>query len=285
MMKKLLKSFVVAALLIVCDFGASSHATLAQSGKTLTVFAASSLTDAFKEIETAFEAAHPGVEVIYSFGSSSSLAAQLKEGAPADVFACANNSQMTVVQEAKRIAGTPRTFAQNRLMLIVPAENPAKITSLKDLAKPGIKLVVAAPKVPVRDYTDAMLEKLVNVPEYGEAYKAAVIGNFVSEEDNVRQVSAKVALGEADAGIVYRSDVTPDITRKVIMLPIPDEVNTLATYPIAVTNDSTNADLAQTYMDYILSDEGQRTLAKWNFITVAKPSPPMSIIIRVDTAL
>jgi molybdate transport system substrate-binding protein len=284
-MKKVLLWLVLAVLLASFTFGVKLQPSHAQAGQTLTIFAASSLTDAFKEVETAFEAAHPGVDVVYSFGSSSILATQLKEGAPADIFASANNSQMNVAQDAKRIAGAPRTFAKNRLVLIVPSDNPAKIVSLKDLAKPGIKLVVAAPKVPVRDYTDAMLNKLVNVPGYGEDYKAAVIKNFVSEEDNVRQVSAKVSLGEADAGIVYRSDVTPDIADKVTALPIPDAVNTLATYPIAITNDSANADLAQAFIDYVLTAEGQQTLLKWNFISIVIPVLPSTIMLETDAAL
>jgi molybdate transport system substrate-binding protein len=254
----------------------------AQSPTTLTVFAAASLTDAFKEIETVFEAANAGVDVTYSFGSSTTLAAQLKEGAPADIFASANNTQMTVAREAKRIAGASRTFVKNRLVLIVPANNPAGITSLKDLAKPGVKLVVAAPKVPVRDYTDAMLDKLSKKADYGEAYKTAFVANIVSEEDNVRQVSAKIALGEGDAGIVYRSDVTPDIADKVSVLPIPDAINTLATYPIAVTDNTPNPELAKKYIDFVLSDEGQAILQKWNFISVAIPALPATIPVVSD---
>jgi molybdate transport system substrate-binding protein len=240
----------------------------AQAKRTLLIFAASSLTDAFNEIKIAFEAVHPDVEITYSFGASSTLAAQLKEGAPADLFASANNSQMTVVIDAGGIKGKPCTFARNHLVLIVPASNPARIASIRDLSKHGIKLVLAAPKVPVRDYTDAMLDKLAKLADYGEEYKQAVIANIVSEEDNVRQVAAKVALGEADAGIVYRSDVTRDIGDKVLMLLIPDEVNTIATYPIAITSTSANPDVAQLFIEYVLSEAGQMTLDKWNFIGV-----------------
>ncbi len=255
----------------------------AQTSQTLTVFAAASLTDAFEDIASAFEAANPGVEVLFSFGGSSSLATQLAEGAPADVFASANNSQMRAAQEAGRIAGTPRTFVKNRLVLIVPFDNPAGIQTLRDLANEGVQFVVAAPAVPVRDYTDAMLERLAADPTYGEDYRQAVVRNIVSEEDNVRQVAAKVALGEADAGTVYVSDITPDITEQVIAIPIPDNLNTIATYPIAVTNDSAVPDLAQAFVDFVLSDAGQDTLVKWNFISARIPEVPPVIALPEGT--
>lgn len=256
----------------------------AQTKKNLTIFAASSLTDAFKEIKTAFESENKDVEIVYSFSSSSTLATQLKEGAPVDLFASANNAQMKVASDAKRIAGMPRIFAKNRLVIIVPADNPAKIAGLKDLAKTGLKLVIAAPKVPVRDYTDAMLEKLVKLPDYGADYKTAFLKNVVSEEDNVRQVSAKVALGEADAGIVYRSDMTPDITNKVQFFDIPDAVNTLASYPIAVTDNTPNPALAKQFIDYVLSPVGQKILVKWNFIS-GKCSPVATMNATVSATM
>ncbi len=252
---------------------------------TLTVFAASSLTDAFNEIKAAFEQANPGVTIAYNFGASNTLATQLAEGAPADVFASANAAQMNAAIKANRIAGKPVTFARNRLVLIVPVDNPAKLVTLKDLAKPGVKLVIASKGVPVRDYTNTMLDKLAQNPAYGNDYKTAFLKNVVSEEANVRQVAAKVSLGEADAGFVYRSDVTPDISSKVQIIQIPDTVNTIATYPIAVTNDSANPDQAKKYVDYMVSDAGQKILVKWNFISVAIPPLPATIAIPNDGAL
>jgi molybdate transport system substrate-binding protein len=243
----------------------------AQGRQTLTVFAAASLTDAFEEIAAEFEAAHSGVEVLFNFAGSSDLAAQLSEGAPADVFASANRRQMQVAQDAGRIAGEPVTFAKNRLALIVPADNPAAIATLRDLATEGVQLVIAAEGVPVRDYTDTLLDRLAADPGYGDAYRAAVLANVASEEQNVRQVTAKVALGEADAGIVYVSDVTPDIHEQVTSIPIADYLNTLAAYPIAVTDNATNPELAQRFVDYILSDAGQDILKSWNFIPVRVP--------------
>lgn len=277
-----ISSLLLAALFVFLAFAQQAHA---QDQKTLTIFAASSLTDAFNEIKTAFEKANPDVTITYSFGASSTLATQLSQGAPADIFASANAAQMNNAIKAKRIAGQPHTFARNRLILIVPTDNPAKIMSLKDLAKPGIKLVIAAKNVPVRDYTNTMLDRLAKIPSYAEDYKTAFLKNVVSEEDNVRQVSAKVALGEADAGFVYRSDVTPDIASKVTIIQIPDAVNTIATYPIAVTDNSASPDLARNYIDYVLSDEGQDILVKWNFISVIIPLLPPTISLPNDGAL
>jgi len=258
-------------ILILALFFMPWQAVQAQDEQTLTVFAAASLTDAFGEIATAFEAAHPGVKVVFNFGGSPTLATQLSEGAPADVFASANTKQMTVAQDAGRIAGKIRTFVKNRLVVIVPSDNPAKIQTLHDLANPGVLLVVAAPDVPVRDYTDTMLKRLAAVPGYGEKYSQAVTANIVSEEENVRQVVAKVSLGEADAGVVYRSDVTPDVADKVNLIPVPDAYNTIATYPIALTNDTTQPELAQAFIDYVLSDAGQDFLVRWGFISVRIP--------------
>jgi molybdate transport system substrate-binding protein len=271
--------FIVALLLglIIVSFGLWPAA--AQESQTLTVFAAASLTDAFEEIATDFEAENPGVDVLFNFAGSSDLAAQLAEGAPADVFASANNTQMNAARDAERIAGRPHTFVKNRLVLIVPADNPDGITTLRDLSNEGIQLVIAAPDVPVRTYTDTLLERLAADPAYGETYRTAVLANVVSEEQNVRQVSAKVALGEADGGIVYVSDVTPDISEQVIAIPIPDYLNTIATYPIAITNDTANPELAQAFVDYVLSDAGQDTLVNWNFISSRIPEVPYTVTL------
>jgi molybdate transport system substrate-binding protein len=184
----------------------------------LTVFAASSLADVFDEIAAAFEAAHPGVTVARNYGGSSQLAAQLAEGAQADVFASANERQMQAALDAGRIDGDPLAFATNRLVVIVPADNPAQIVSMADLARPGVRLVLAAPGVPARDYTDQMIDALTADPAYGEAYRKAVYANLVSEEENVRQAAAKVALGEADAG-TFTSDVRPISPRRCSRSP------------------------------------------------------------------
>jgi molybdate transport system substrate-binding protein len=156
-------------------------------------------------------------------------------------------------------------FATNQLTAIAPADNPAGVESLADLAQSGIALVLAAPGVPVREYTDQALGRLAADPAYGADFAEGVYANLVSEEDNVRQVAAKVALGEADAGVVYTSDVTPDIAGQVIQIAIPDEYNVIATYPIAPLADASNPAGAVAFVEHVLSDEGQAILARWGF--------------------
>lgn len=262
-MNRTIALFVLAALFLLSLSGIQ-----AQDGGELTVFAAASLTDTFEAIADAFEQAHPDVTILFNFGGSSTLAAQIDQGAPADVFASANDTQMQVVIDGGRITETPVTFAKNRLVLIVPATNPLNIQSLLDLANPGISLILAAPEVPVRAYTDAMLERTAMDAAYGEAFRTAVLANLVSEEPNVRQVSAKVALGEADAGIVYASDVTPDIVDGVLTVSIPDDFNTIATYPIALIDDADQPELARAFVDFVMSEEGQAILVEWGFVSV-----------------
>jgi molybdate transport system substrate-binding protein len=251
--------------LIACSNESSLGASESTDNVELTVFAAASLTDAVTELGEAFEAAHPGVNFVFNFGSSSQLATQLAEGATADVFASANEKQMQVAVDAGRIAGEPLSFTTNQLVVIVPADNPGRIATLDDLATPGIRLVLATPGVPVRDYGDQMLENLAADPAYGPAFRDAVYANLVSEEDNVRQVAAKVALGEADAGIVYVSDVTPDIRDAVQQIAIPEQYNVIATYPIGLIADAPHPEQAQAFINFVLDEEGQAILARWRF--------------------
>jgi len=248
--------FLFFCLLVLSIPGCASQS----NKKEVIVFAASSLTNAFDDIAVQFEASHPGVDVLNSYGSSSDLATQLVQGAAADVFAAANEKQMSVAAAASRISGEPVTFVTNRLAIIVPAENPAGIQSFEDLANPGVTLVLAAPGVPIRDYSDQSIALM------GDAdFQAAVYANLVSEEPNVRQVATKVSLGEADAGIVYTSDVTPDIVDLVFQITIPDAQNVLATYPIAVVEGAPAGDLAQQFVDFVLSADGQAILQTWGF--------------------
>lgn len=236
---------------------------------TLSVFAASSLTDAMIELGQRFEAAHPGVLVAFNFASSSTLAAQLAEGAPADLFASANLRQIEAAQEAGRITDPAEIFARNRLVVAVPKDNPKNIEDMHDLANRGILLVIGAMNVPIRDYTDAVIRDLAARADYGAAWASAVRANVVSEEENVRQVVTKVALGEADAGIVYQSDITPDLSETVTGLKIiPDDVNPLAAYPMAVVSSSEHPELARAFLDFVMSDEGQAIIMRWGFVGV-----------------
>jgi molybdate transport system substrate-binding protein len=235
----------------------------------LNIFAAASLTEAFGEIGKLFEGVHPGVTIVLNFADSQQLAQQINEGAPADVFASANPKQMDAVIEAGGISsGTQQTFAKNRLVVIFPKDNPAGLTELSDLAKPGLKLVLAAREVPVGQYSLDFLDKAIADPAFGATFKEDVLKNIVSYEENVKAVLTKVALGEADAGIVYLSDISGANAEKVGQIDIPDELNVIASYPIAPIKDSKNPELAQAFIEFVLSQEGQDTLAKYNFIPV-----------------
>lgn len=238
----------------------------------LTVFAAASLTDAFNEIGQNFSTEYPGVTFTFNFAGSQQLAQQLGQGAPADIFASANKKQMEVaIMEAGRvISGTERTFARNRLVVIYPADNPAGLTQLQNLAQPGLKIVLAAQEVPVGQYSLDFLNKAVTDTAFSPTYMDDVLKNVVSYEENVRSVLAKVALGEADAGIVYTSDITGPEVDKVGRLDIPDHVNVIASYPIAPISDSAYPTQAQAFVEYVLSPAGQEVLARYGFIPVTK---------------
>jgi molybdate transport system substrate-binding protein len=235
--------------------------------RTLNVFAAASLTDAFTEIGINFEAVNPGVTVIFNFAGSRALRTQIEEGAPADVFASANKIEMdTLVTSAHVAQDAPQVFLNNQLVVILPADNPAALEKLEDLANPDIKLVLAAEEVPVGKYARQALDQM-NGP-LGSDFKDKVLANVVSNEDNVKQVVAKVQLGEADAGIVYTSDAVAVPELKTI--EIPAELNVIAKYPIAPLSKSANADLATAFINYVLSDEGQAVLQKWGFAPPAE---------------
>jgi molybdate transport system substrate-binding protein len=234
---------------------------------TLTILAAASLTEAFTEMGQIFESQHPGAAVEFSFGGSQQLAQQLNQGAPADVFASANTKYMDSAIQSGRVAeGAARVFANNRLVVIYPQDNPASVKTLKDLAKPGLKLVLAAKEVPVGKYSLDFLDKAILDPSFGGSFKEDVLKNVVSYEQTVKAVLTKVALAEADAGIVYLSDISTGAVFQVDKLDIPKALNVVATYPIAVINDSQHPDLAQAFVDFVLSPTGQDVLKKYNFI-------------------
>jgi len=237
---------------------------------TLTVLAAASLTESFTELGAIFESQNPGVKVAFNFAGSQTLAEQLGQGAPADVFASASKKYMTAAVGAKRVnADDTKTFVMNRLIVIFPKDNPARITTLADLAKPGIKLDLADKSVPVGQYALDFLDKAAADTSFPAKYKDNVLANVVSYEENVKAVVTKVSLGEADAGVVYVTDITADAATKVGTLAIPTELNTVATYPIAPIADSKNAELAKAFVVLVLSPEGQDVLAKYRFIPAA----------------
>jgi molybdate transport system substrate-binding protein len=235
----------------------------------LTVFAAASLTESFSELGKQFEAAQPGVKVLFNFAGSQQLRAQLEQGAQADVFASANTKEMnSAIASGLVVSGTQKVFARNRLMAIVPAANPGGVNDLADLARPGLKLVVADKAVPVGQYTLDMLDKMSQDPAFGADFKERVQANVVSREDNVKSVVAKVRLGEADAGVVYSTDAAGAAAKDLSLLPIPDPFNQIATYPLAVLAKAPLPELGQQFAEFVLSKEGQQTMSSFGFIPV-----------------
>src|SRR5215208_2655630 len=253
---------VVAALLPVLFGCGGSGGSEASGESALTVYAASSLTDAFEELKANLEEENSGTELRLNFAGSSALLTQLEQGAPADVFASADEVKMDdAVRDS--LAQAPQTFARNRLLVIVPAGNPAGIESYRDLARPGITLVLAQDEVPVAQYAKESLTKANAV--YGSDFSERVLSKVASREADVKAAANRVAVGDADATIVYTSDATPSLRERVEVIEIPEELNVVATYPITVLEGAQSPELAQQWVDLVLSDEGQRVLESYGF--------------------
>jgi molybdate transport system substrate-binding protein len=238
-----------------------------QESNIIMVFAASSLSQPFIEIGKLFEAQHPGTVVNFNFQNANDLALQIGQGAPADVFASAAEKFMTNAINSGRInKEDTQLFARNRLTVIIPKKNPAAIKNLQDLSKPGILLIMGAKEGPQGVYVEQFLSNADNDPRFPQDYKENVYKNIVSYESTVNGVVTKVSLGEADAGFVFYSDSQGSAREKVETLEIPVELNVEANYPIAVLNDSTKPNLAESFIKFVLSRDGQEILTKFGFI-------------------
>lgn len=245
MPKHLLLIFLLAIALSGCNpFGSET------TQKILTVFAAASLTDVFTAIGAEFEATNPDVVVRFNFAGSSQLAAQINNGAPGDIFASADVVQMTVVEDAGNLDQQPLVFANNSLVIISSTE---RVTTIPDLAQGGVRFITAADGVPIREYSNQVLANLSTDTAYGPNFATHVLSNIVSEENNVRQVVLKTSLGEADAAIVYASDITPDVESTLTIITIPPQYNVEVQYPIAVLKGSGQKGLAQQFIDFVLA--------------------------------
>jgi molybdate transport system substrate-binding protein len=247
-----LGTFAVVTVLTTLVGAAAAQPNGPRSSKaTLTVYAAASLTEAFPKIAPSAR---------YSFGGSNALAAQIRQGAPADVFASANMTLPRQLNDAK-LCSKPVVFTRNRLVVIVPRANPANIQSVYDLRKHGVKLVIAAPGVPVGSYTVQVLKNM-NL--------TSVLTNVVSRETDVREVLAKVALGEADAGFVYSTDART-VPRKVSVVKVPAWAQPKVQYGICVVSASGNKAAATALIKRVLGKAGQKILLNHGFLPRVKP--------------
>jgi molybdate transport system substrate-binding protein len=232
----------------------AAASTVPSASGDVTVFAAASLTDAFTEIGEAFTADDPEADVVFNFAASSELVTQITEGgAPADVFASADENNMTKLTDAAANGSEPVIFAANLLEIIVAPDNPLGIAGVEDLGNDDLITVVCAPEVPCGTYAQQIFDA------------AGVTVTPDSLEENVRAVVTKVAAGEADAGIVYRTDVTK-AGDQASGVEIPADINVMAQYPIATTAQATNAAGGRAFIDFVVSEQGQRILGSYGFL-------------------
>ena len=238
------------------------------AGQQVTVFAASSLTEAFTELAAAFEEEYPESSVVLNFDGSQRLRFQLEHGAGADIFASADQRQMQIAQDAGLLSGDAVNFASNRLVVIAPkseadAGGRPMVESVADLSREGVKLAAAHDEVPAGHYAREVVRRLAANPGLGPEYAVRVMANVVTEETNVRNVLQKVALGEVDAGFVYFSDakVAPDVS----VIQLPDEAGVAAVYTIAVLDSSKSLEVSEVFIGYVMSDAGQEILRNYGF--------------------
>jgi len=239
------------AVALVCSLAAPAAAV---EPTTLTVFAAASLTAAFEAEGAAFESAHPGTKVVFDFAGSPTLVQQIRDGAPADVFASADEANMKMLADAGAVTGTPAVFARNRLEIVVGKGNPKRIATLADLARPRLVVVLCGDTVPAGRYALEAFRKAGVTPPAG------------SRELDVKAVVSKVALGEADAGIVYVTDVRA-ARHSVEGIPVPESQNVVGRYPIAALGASPQPDVARSFVQFVLSAPGQAILGDYGFLT------------------
>ena len=255
------KTLFIASFFLVVSCGGDG-------ATTLRVFAASSLTEAFNEIARAFEAENPGVALKLDYGGSQRLRSQLEFGAKADVFASADTVQMDFLVDADLISGKPADFASNSLVVIAKAEGP--VNEISDLARPGVRVVLGQETVPVGSYSRQVLENLSPYGSLGlsSGFKDHVLANLASGEPNVSFAFQKVVLGEVDAGIVYETDIVAALekgTKDVLFISIPAAANVSARYPIAVLDEAAEPELAEAFVQFVLSESGQRLLGGHGF--------------------
>jgi len=257
-------------ILIMLVLLACLSPALAEEGERLTVFCGAGLTGALSEIGGIYENA-TNISVEFNFDGAPALRSQIEQGAYADIFIPADLKHMNALKSEGFINNsTVEVFARNKVAIIVPNDNPASITGLKDLASPGVKILMGTKDLPVGGYALQVLDKLAADPEYGPAYRESVLSNVVSQETTVNRIVSKIALGEADAGFAFISDVSPQMVGKVTRILIPEKCNVVGDFPVAVLSQSKYPVEAQAFLDMIMSTEGQSILGKYGFIPVVQ---------------
>jgi molybdate transport system substrate-binding protein len=258
-------ALVIVLALSACSTTGSAPAASSTGARTgLTVFGAASLKAALDKARVAYASANPGTTITVSTDSSAALETQIEQGAPADVFLSADTTNPKKLLDKGLAAGAAATFAENGLTIIVPSANPAGITSPKDLARRGIKVIAAADDVPITTYAKQLIDNLAGESGYPAGFAAAYAANVASKEDNVKAVVAKIELGEGDAGIVYVTDAKA--STKVMTIAVPDTANVPATYAGVVVKASPNAAAAQAFLDWFAGSDGQAILASFGFL-------------------
>jgi molybdate transport system substrate-binding protein len=255
-------SFLVACACLAL----TARASLAADQPKIIVFAAASLREAFEAAAPAFTK-KTGIVVTYNFGGSDTLATQIAQGAPSDIFASANDAQMKRVTDAGLAIGQPKTFARNRLVVIAAKADPMVVATVADLAKPGVKVILTAPSVPIGNYSRTAFKNLNGVRGYPADFAGAVEKNIASNELDVKAVVTKITLGEGDAGVVYATDVTPAVAAKVIVLQFPSGAAPEASYPIVALKASASPSAAQSFVTFVLSADGQAYLQGHGFLS------------------
>lgn len=242
----------------------------AEEKHELIVFCGAGLTGALSEIGGLYENA-TNMSVEFNFDGVPALRAQIEQGAYADVLVSANLKHMDALKSEGFINNsTVEVFARNKVAIIVPNGNPANITSLKDLAAPGVKILMGTKDLPAGDYALQVLDRLAADPEYGPVYKESVLSNVVSQETTVNRIVSKIALGEADAGFAFISDVSPEMIGKVTRISVPDKYNVVGDFPVGVLSQSKYPEEAQAFLDLMRSSDGQAVLEKYGFIPVVQ---------------
>jgi len=246
---------------------AAASAASAGPATELQIYAAASLKSVLAKVKAAYEADNAGVTLTVSTDSSTALETKIEQGAPADLFLSADTTNPQKVVDKGLASGTVVKFAENRLTVIVPTDNPAKIATPADLAKSGVKIIACADGVPIQKYTTQWLAKVAALPAYGASFGSKFKANVVSREDNVGAIVAKVGLGEGDAGVVYVTDAKS--SDKVTPIAIPSDENVPAVYGGVVLKASRSVDAATAFLTWLASPTGQQILSDAGFVTTS----------------